>query len=171
VRDSCSKAVSDIPELQQDKMKAVRIKVQTDCEHASQRLNDIAHQLEDAIEDWQRFIDANCEGGDCARIADGIEKRRLQLDVVCDSLGENSVEVNSASASLRRALLARSDVFVTVMAEKLLTYATGRAMRPEDMPAVRGVVRGMAPGGHRFSSMVLEVVRTPQFQMRMKAGT
>jgi hypothetical protein len=73
--------------------------------------------------------------------------------------------------SLRRALLARSDVFVTVMAEKLLTYATGRAMRPEDMPAVRGVVRGMAPGGHRFSSMVLEVVRTPQFQMRMKAGT
>jgi hypothetical protein len=62
-------------------------------------------------------------------------------------------------------------VFVTVMAEKLLTYATGRAMRPEDMPAVRGVVRGMAPGGHRFSTMVLEVVRTPQFQMRMKAGT
>jgi hypothetical protein len=70
--------------------------------------------------------------------------------------------------SLRRALLARSNVFVTVMAEKLLTYATGRAMRPEDMPAVRGIVRGMAPSGNRFSSMVLEVVKTPQFQMRSK---
>jgi hypothetical protein len=71
--------------------------------------------------------------------------------------------------SLRRALLARSNVFVTVMAEKLLTYATGRAMRPEDMPAVRGIVRGMAPSGNRFSSMVLEVVKTPQFQMRSKS--
>jgi hypothetical protein len=71
--------------------------------------------------------------------------------------------------SLRRALLARSNVFVTVMAEKLLTYATGRAMRPEDMPAVRGIVRGMAPSGNRFSLMVLEVVKTPQFQMRSKA--
>jgi hypothetical protein len=70
--------------------------------------------------------------------------------------------------SLRRALLARSNVFVTVMAEKLLTYATGRAMRPEDMPAVRGIVRGMAPSGNRFSSLVLEVVKTPQFQMRSK---
>jgi hypothetical protein len=70
--------------------------------------------------------------------------------------------------SLRRALLARSDVFVTVMAEKLLTYATGRAMRPEDMPAVRGIVGGMAPD-NRFSSMVLGVVKTAQFQMRTKA--
>ena len=32
--------------------------------------------------------------------------------------------------SLRRALLARSDVFVSVVAEKLLTYAVGRPMRP-----------------------------------------
>jgi hypothetical protein len=70
--------------------------------------------------------------------------------------------------SLRRALLARSDVFVTVMTEKLLTYATGRAMRPEDMPAVRGIVGAMAPD-NRFSSMVLGVVRSPQFQMRVKA--
>ena len=73
--------------------------------------------------------------------------------------------------SLRRALLARSDVFVTVMAEKLLTYATGRAMRPEDMPAVRGIAGAMAQDGNRFSSMVLGVVRTPQFQMRTKTGS
>jgi mono/diheme cytochrome c family protein len=70
--------------------------------------------------------------------------------------------------SLRRALLARSDVFVMVMAEKMLTYATGRAMRPEDMPAVRRVARDMAAQGNRFSSMVLGVVATPQFQMRTK---
>jgi hypothetical protein len=72
--------------------------------------------------------------------------------------------------SLRRALLARSDVFVTVLAEKMLTYAAGRAMRPEDMPAVRSIVRAAAADGHRFSSMILGVVKTPQFQMRTKAG-
>jgi hypothetical protein len=72
--------------------------------------------------------------------------------------------------SLRRALLARSDVFVTVLAEKLLTYAVGRPMRAEDMPAVRAVVRGAAPGGYRLPSMLLEVVRTPQFQMRTKSA-
>jgi hypothetical protein len=70
--------------------------------------------------------------------------------------------------SLRRALLARSEVFVLVMAEKLLTYATGRVMRPEDMPAVRAIARKMATEGNRFSSMVLGVVATPQFQMRTK---
>jgi hypothetical protein len=71
--------------------------------------------------------------------------------------------------SVRRALLARSDVFATVVAEKLLTYAVGRPLRAEDMPAVRAIVRGAAPGGYRLSSLILEVVRTPQFQMRAKS--
>jgi hypothetical protein len=72
--------------------------------------------------------------------------------------------------SLRQALLARSDLFVTVLAEKLLTYAVGRTLRAEDMPSVRAIVRGSAPGRHRFSSMILEVVKTPQFQMRTKSS-
>jgi hypothetical protein len=71
--------------------------------------------------------------------------------------------------SLRRALLAKSDVFVTVLAGKLLTYAVGRPMRAEDMPAVRAIVRESAPGRYRFSSLILSVVKTPQFQMRTKA--
>jgi hypothetical protein len=71
--------------------------------------------------------------------------------------------------SLRRALLARSDVFVSVVAEKLLTYAVGRPMRPADMPAVRAIVRGAAPEQYKLSSLILQTVRTPQFQMRTKA--
>ncbi|HVG69914.1 MAG TPA: DUF1592 domain-containing protein [Vicinamibacterales bacterium] len=71
--------------------------------------------------------------------------------------------------SLRRALLARSDVFVSVVAEKLLTYAVGRPMRPEDMPAVRAIVKGAAPQQYRLSALILQAVRTPQFQMRTKA--
>jgi len=70
---------------------------------------------------------------------------------------------------LRRALLTKSDVFVTVLAEKLLTYASGRAMRPQDMPSVRAIVHGAAADRYRFSSMILGVVKAPQFQMRAKA--
>ena len=72
--------------------------------------------------------------------------------------------------TLRDALLARSDVFVTVVAEKMLTYASGRAMRPEDMPAVRAIVRGASKGNYRFSSLVVGVVQSPQFQMRTKSS-
>jgi hypothetical protein len=71
--------------------------------------------------------------------------------------------------SLRDALLARSDVFVTVLAEKMLTYASGRAMRPEDMPAVRAIVRGASKANYRFSSLVVGVTGSPQFQMRTKS--
>ena len=90
--------------------------------------------------------------------------------VAIDATGQlaDGTKVNGPD-SLRRALLAKSDVFVTVLAEKLMTYAVGRPMRADDMPAVRTVVRGSAPGRHRFSSMILEVVKTPQFQMRTKA--
>jgi hypothetical protein len=72
--------------------------------------------------------------------------------------------------SLRRALLARSEVFVEVAAEKMLTYAVGRALRPQDMPSVRAIVHGAASDKYRFSSLVLGVVNTPQFQMRTKSS-
>jgi len=72
-------------------------------------------------------------------------------------------------ATLRRALLQRSDVFATVAVEKMLTYAVGRAVRYQDMPAVRSVVREAARDKYRFSSLVLGVVRSAPFQMRTKA--
>jgi hypothetical protein len=72
--------------------------------------------------------------------------------------------------SLRRALVSRPDLFADVAAEKMLTYALGRALRAQDMPAVRAITRDAAPGRYTFSSLVLGVVRTPQFQMRTKAG-
>jgi hypothetical protein len=71
--------------------------------------------------------------------------------------------------SLRAALLARSDVFADVAAQKMLTYAIGRALRPQDLPSVRGIARAAAKDNYRFSSLVLGVVKTPQFQMRTKS--
>ncbi len=73
-------------------------------------------------------------------------------------------------ASLRRALLGRSNAFVNVAAEKLLTYATGRASTAYDMPAVRNIARAAGRNDYRFSSLVLGVVKSEPFQMRRKGG-
>ena len=73
-------------------------------------------------------------------------------------------------ASLRGALLDRSDAFASTAVEKLLTYAIGRAADYYDMPAVRSVVREAAGTDYRFSSLVLGIVRSQPFQMRMKGA-
>jgi hypothetical protein len=70
--------------------------------------------------------------------------------------------------SLRKALLARSDVFVRTATEKLMTYGTARALRYYDMPVVRQIVRDAAKNDYRFSSLVLGIVKSDPFQMKMK---
>jgi hypothetical protein len=71
-------------------------------------------------------------------------------------------------ADLRAALLSRSDAFVTTVTEKLFTYALGRPVQYFDMPTVRAVVHRAAQNDGRFSSLVLGVVSSDAFQMRMK---
>nr|ADC35937.1 protein of unknown function DUF1592 [uncultured bacterium 70] len=71
-------------------------------------------------------------------------------------------------ADLRQALLSRSEAFVTNATEKLLTYALGRPVQYFDMPTVRAVVHRAAQSDYRFSSLVLGVVSSDAFQMKMK---
>jgi hypothetical protein len=72
-------------------------------------------------------------------------------------------------ASLRDSLVGRSDQFLRVVAEKLLTYALGRGVEYEDMPMVRSIVRDSAASKYKFSSMVLGIVKSAPFQMNTKA--
>lgn len=72
------------------------------------------------------------------------------------------------AASLRQALLSRSDVFVRTMTEKLLIYGTGRALKYYDMPVVRSIAREAAKNDNRFSSLIVGVVKSDPFQMRVK---
>ena len=72
-------------------------------------------------------------------------------------------------ADLRKALLSRREAFVTSATEKLLTYALGRTVQYYDMPAVRSIVRQAAQNDYRFSSLVLGVIRSAPFQMKVKA--
>jgi hypothetical protein len=69
---------------------------------------------------------------------------------------------------LRNALLSRPGVFVSTLTRKLLTYAVGRGLDDRDMPAVRAIIRQSAPD-YRFSSIVLGIVRSAPFRMKMKA--
>ena len=72
--------------------------------------------------------------------------------------------------SLREALVRHPDQFVNTLTEKLLTYALGRGLSYSDMPVVREVVRDSAQQNYRFSSIVLGIVRSAPFQMRMRTS-
>ena len=72
---------------------------------------------------------------------------------------------------LRKILLERPDLFATAVTEKLLTYAVGRGLTYRDNPAVRRVVRRAAASDYRWSSVILELVKSPPFQQRRGASS
>jgi len=69
-------------------------------------------------------------------------------------------------AGLQRALLARPELFVSTLTEKLLTYALGRGVEHYDAPAVRQIVREAEASGYNFSAIVAGVVHSAPFQSR-----
>jgi mono/diheme cytochrome c family protein len=70
--------------------------------------------------------------------------------------------------ALRKALLARPEVFVGTVTEKLMIYALGRGLEPVDMPVVRNVVQGSAKNNYSLQSIILGIVQSSPFQMRTK---
>jgi hypothetical protein len=71
-------------------------------------------------------------------------------------------------ASLRKALLNRPEAFVGAMTEKLLMYGIGRETKYYDMPVVRAIMHESAGDRYRFSELVLGIVKSDPFQMRVK---
>lgn len=69
-------------------------------------------------------------------------------------------------ADLEATILARPDLFTSTLAEKLLIFALGRGVAPEDGPAIREVVRRAQAGQFRFSAVILGIVQSVPFQMR-----
>ena len=68
---------------------------------------------------------------------------------------------------LEKALLERPELFVRTLTEKLLTFALGRGIEYHDAPAIRGIVRDAGAQNYRFSSLVLGIVKSEPFQMKM----
>jgi len=70
-------------------------------------------------------------------------------------------------ADLRVALMKRPEQFVQTLTERLMTYALGRTVGYYDMPTVRRIARESARDKYRFSSIVMGIVRSDAFRMRM----
>ena len=70
-------------------------------------------------------------------------------------------------AELRGLLVRDREQFATVVTEKLLIYALGRGIEYYDPPAVRQIVRGSAADDYGLASLVVGVVRSTPFQMRL----
>jgi mono/diheme cytochrome c family protein len=81
----------------------------------------------------------------------------------------DGTQVNGV-VTLRNAILEKPDLFVATMTEKMLTYALGRGVDARDMPAVREIMRDAAKDDNRFSSIVLGIVRSVPFRMRVTPG-
>lgn len=71
--------------------------------------------------------------------------------------------------TLRRALLKRPEVFVSTVTEKLLIYALGRGISPSDAAVVRSIVRETAAEDYKLKSLILGVIESASFQMKVKA--
>jgi hypothetical protein len=71
------------------------------------------------------------------------------------------------ATGLRRVLLEHSGEFVYRMTERLLTYALGRGTEWYDAPAIRAVVSEAKKDDYLFSALLVGIVQSPPFQMRL----
>ncbi len=77
----------------------------------------------------------------------------------------------SKPADLRNALAARPEVFAGVFTEKLMTYALGRGVEYSDMSTVRAILRDARQSNYKFSSILMGVIKSAPFQMKVKKAT
>ena len=69
--------------------------------------------------------------------------------------------------TLRNALLDRGDTIASTMIEKMMSYALGRHLEAHDMSALRQVADHTADDGYRFVDVVLGIVNSMPFRMKI----
>jgi hypothetical protein len=128
------------------------------CAGCHQMMDPIGLSLEnfDAVGAWRVREEGN------------IQKKGPVIDASGQLLDGTKV---NGPADLRKAIMRHPEDFVQTFTEKLMTYALGRGVGAHDMPAVRAVVRASAAHNYSFSSIVLGIVNSTPFQMRMKPAS
>ena len=71
-------------------------------------------------------------------------------------------------AELRQALGKYSAQFVRNITERLMTFALGRGVEYEDMPVIRAIVRDADQDNDRFMAILMGIIKSGPFQMRVK---
>ena len=92
-------------------------------------------------------------------------ERDILTGTVVDASGvmPNGSLVNGPS-DLRAALMARPNLFVQALTEKLMIYALGRSLEARDMPVLRSVVRAAAANDYHFSTLVMGIINSDLFR-------
>jgi hypothetical protein len=69
------------------------------------------------------------------------------------------------AGELKAILKDQKDAFAEGLTEKMLIYALGRGLEPEDRATVRRIVARMATDDYKFSSLITGIVNSAVFQM------
>lgn len=103
------------------------------------------------------------------RLAEGHPRKGDGLAVPLDTKVDlwDGTQANGV-ADLRNNLKYYSPQFARFMTEKLLSYAMGRGTEYFDMPVVRRIVNQSAATNYRFSDILMNIVKSEPFQMRVK---
>ena len=121
---------------------------------------------------------ANPACASCHKMIDPIGLALENFDVTgAWRIKDNGAPVDAAStmydgthlagpADLTEALLQRRRVLLQNFTENLMTFALGRRLAAEDMPAVRKIVRDGGATGATFSTYVLGIVKSAAFRMK-----
>jgi hypothetical protein len=147
----------NVPALKEDKGGKVLSMRERMAEHRANPFCATCHKVMDPI----GFSLENFDAVGRWRSKDGDAKIDA-ADVMFDG-----TKVDGA-VGLRNFLVSRREVFISTMTEKLMTYALGRAVDYYDMPAVRKIMRDASHNDYKFSSIVMGIINSPPFQMRMK---
>ena len=67
---------------------------------------------------------------------------------------------------LEDAILDKPEMFVNTLASKLMTYALGRHVGPNDGPEIRDIVRKSGEDDYRLSTIIEQIVLSKPFQYR-----
>ncbi len=120
------------------------------CFNCHRTMDPIGFAMEnfDVVGSWRTKSDAGIALNTTDKLADG-----TQIDGV---------------VALRNAILARPDVFVQTLTQKLMIYALGRGLTWADMPVARRIVR--ESDGYRMNNLIMGIVRSDAFRMRAKSA-
>lgn len=124
-------------------------RVRSDCIQCHSMMDPIGFALEnfDAIAQWRTQDEGNA------------------IDPTSTMFDGTKVD---GPGGVRKWLAGYSDQFAQVAIEKLMTYALGRGVEYQDMPLVRSIAKDAAKNGNKFSTLVLDIVKSKPFLMNMK---
>ena len=90
--------------------------------------------------------------------------RNQDNHVDVDASGEIDGRQFTTPREFRAILASRREEFRRAFVQKLLSYALGRGIQSYDRPAVDSICAGVASDGNRFSSVILNIVKSYPFQ-------